>query len=143
MAQQQAQQQAFQRSASIQDVVEMTQNGIGSSVIMNHIQNVGVQQEIGVSEIITLHRSGVDQQVISMMQQMGSGQLVSGPAVVTQPIATPVVVEPVRPVFVQPVYQPRPSIVIQSYRPGPPSHRHPHDARRHGSHRPPQSYYRR
>lgn len=122
VAQQQAQQQAFQRSASIQDVVEMTQNGVGSSVIMNHIRNVGVQQEIGVSEIITLHRGGVDQQVISMMQQLGAGRLASQPAVVSQPV----VIEQVRPTYVQPVYQTRPSIVIEQYRPVPPPHRHPY-----------------
>ncbi len=143
LAQQQAQQQAFQRSASIQDVIEMTQNGIGSFVIMNHIQNVGVQQEIGVSEIITLHRSGVDQQVISMMQRMGSGQIASQPVVTNPSVVAPVVVQQVRPAYVQPVYQPRPSIVIEQYRPVPPPHRHPHDPRRYGSHRPPLKYYRR
>lgn len=73
--QQQVQQQAFQRAASVQDVISMTQNGIGSAVIANHLRTVGVQQEVIVSDIITLHRAGVDEQVITLMQQLGSGQV--------------------------------------------------------------------
>ncbi|QEG22190.1 glycine zipper domain-containing protein [Mariniblastus fucicola] len=123
---QQVQQQAFQRSASVQDVISMTQNGIGSSVIMNHLQSVGVQQEIGVNEIITLHRAGVNEQVISLMQQMGSGQVAVQPTsapVVVQP-TPPVLVQPVAPTYVQPVIAPRPSIVIETYRPRPPVQYH-------------------
>jgi hypothetical protein len=72
--QQAAQQQAFQRAATIEDVISMSQNGIGSAVIENHLQSVGMQQEVGVSEIITLHRAGVDERVIKLMQEIGSGQ---------------------------------------------------------------------
>ncbi len=120
LAQQQVQQQAYQRAASVQDVITMTQNGIGSSVIVNHLRSVGVRQEVGVTEIITLHRSGVDEQVISLMQQMSTGQQ-ARVAVVSQPV---------RQAYVQPVYHSSPTIVVQHYRPAPPTHLHRH----HNSH---------
>ena len=121
IAHQQQQQQAFQRAASIQDVISMTQNGIGSSVIINHIQTVGVQREIGVPQIIALHNGGVNEQVISLMQQLGSGQVVTQPAVQVQQAY----IEPVQPTFVHPVVQARPTIVVETYRPRPPVHYRP------------------
>lgn len=90
LAHQQAQQQAFQKAATLQDVIEMSQNGIATSVIMNHLQKVGIRDEIGVPEIISLSRSGVDEQVIAMMQQMGPRQT---------SYAYPAPVQQVRPIY--------------------------------------------
>ena len=103
--QQLAYQQAYQKAASIQDIVDMSQNGIGPEVIMNHLRNVGIQNEVGVSEIISLSRSGVDEQVIKMMQQMGNQrQTYAYPAPVRQ---------------VQPSYRtvPAPVITVERYVP--------------------------
>lgn len=113
-AQQQAQLQAFQRAASVQDVVIMTQNGIGPDVIANHLQSFGVQQEIGVNEIITLHNGGVNESVISLMQQISSGQVAQVAHV--QPVVKPA------PVYVAPavvhskVVRPGPTIVVDRYK---------------------------
>ena len=106
----------------------MTQNGVGSSVIVNHLQSVGVQHEIGVPHIITLHQNGVDQQVITLMQQLGSGKVVSQPViqqpiiqqpivqqpvVVAHPIVKPVIKPVIRPTIVAPVIRTTPSIVVK------------------------------
>ena len=146
-AQQQIQQQNFQRAASIQDVIAMTQNGIGPDVIANHLQNVGVQQEVGVNEIITLHNSGVNESVITLMQQIGSGQVAYGATQTSfaQPVietAPPVVVTPtyVRPTVVAPVL-PGPTITVNRYQPRPSPkgkvYRHGPSPQRYGNRRPP------
>lgn len=147
-AQQQIELQNFQRAASIQDVIAMTQNGIGPDVIANHLQSVGVQQEIGVNEIIALHNSGVNESVITLMQQMGSGQVAYAAAEThfAQPVietAPPVVVTPtyVRPTVVTPVL-PGPTITVNRYpsRNGSPKgngYRQGSPPQRYGNRRPP------
>jgi len=140
-AHQQAQQHAFRRAASIDDVISMTQSGLGSSVIVNHIQSVGVQQEIGVPEIIALHRSGVDEQVIKLMQQLGTGRTtqivqprVVQPQIVQQPVVEHTVIQPIIQPVIQPVFRPTP-IVVNRYQ-VPPKRPRPHYSieaqRRHG-----------
>ena len=152
-AQQQAEQQAIQfaNGVSIGDVIAMSQSGVGSTVVINQIQTNGVQQRIGVNEIISLHQNGVDSNVISVMQQAhlaGSGKVIPAtPSFKTGPIISgppAVVVKPVPSVVIKPrpvVVSPRP-IVISPYGGGYGRPRPPHK----GYHRyasPRGSYYRR
>ena len=114
LASRQSQQQAYQNAASVQDVISMSQNGIGPGVITRHLQKVGLQKEIGVPDIIAMSRSGVPESVIEFMQQTRNPT--------RKTYAYP---DPVRPVLA-PVYRPvaAPVItverVVPAYRPCPP-----------------------
>ncbi len=57
------------RAVSISDVITMTRNGIGESVIVGHIEANGVQRRPEVSDVINLHQQGVSEYVISAMQR--------------------------------------------------------------------------
>ena len=60
----------YQRSAvSSADVIAMTRNGLSEQVMINQIQQRGVQTRPQVAEIIALHQQGVSENVISAMQQ--------------------------------------------------------------------------
>ncbi|MFK8114355.1 MAG: glycine zipper domain-containing protein [Rubripirellula sp.] len=97
--QQQTQQFAQTQSAvSIADAISMTRSGLGDSVIINQINQRGVQQQLQVSDIITLHQQGVRESVITAMQRSPTGvQRVARAApqpvqrVITRP--APVIVE--------------------------------------------------
>lgn len=82
-AQQQEYQQAvqLQKAVSIQDVISMSNSGVSPQLIINQIQSTGVQQEIGVSEIIALHQNGVSELVINAMQHASIGGVASPTAV--------------------------------------------------------------
>ena len=82
---------ATQSAVSIADVVNMTRSGLSDSVIINQINQRGVQQTLQVSDIISLHQQGVGEQVITAMQRAPTGvQRVARPvAPVQQPIVTP------------------------------------------------------
>jgi len=67
--QQHQQQQAIGRAVTLNDVVNMSKNGLGDTVIMNQIRTNGVVGQIGTHEIIALHNSGVSEHVITAMQQ--------------------------------------------------------------------------
>ena len=54
---------------STADVLSMTRNGVGESVIINHIYATGLQRRIDTNEIIMLHQQGVTENVINAMQQ--------------------------------------------------------------------------
>ena len=140
---QHAQQVQFQRALSVNDAISLTQSGVGPQLILNQINANGVQQEIGVSEIILLSQNGVSELVIDAMQKASIG----GPAPVVVDDSSlffdksPVVVKP-RPVVVAPrpiVVSPRPVVVARpvGYHPGRghrsyrPDHR-PHHARNGG-----------
>ncbi|MAI69879.1 MAG: hypothetical protein CMM01_03085 [Rhodopirellula sp.] len=59
-----------QRTAvSAQDVVAMTRNGLSEQVIINQIQQRGVQKQPQVADIIALHQQGVSESIITAMQQ--------------------------------------------------------------------------
>lgn len=69
---QQTQQQLreYQRTAvSTQDVVAMTGNGLSEQVIINQIQQRGVQTQLQVADIIALHQQGVSENIITAMLQ--------------------------------------------------------------------------
>ncbi len=117
------------RAVSIGDAVSMSNSGISPQVIISQIRANGVQQEIGVQEIIYLHQNGVAEPVIQEMQRARIGT------------ATPAPVERVTPVYVPP----RPTVIVEPapviYRPvpayrfdfhyGPPRHSY-HHHHRHG-----------
>ncbi len=83
---------AWQRSqaASISDVVTMTRNGLRDDIIINHVNQNGVQRRLNVHDVISLHQQGVSEAVISAMQRAPVGRAVSMPAPRYQ---APVVVE--------------------------------------------------
>ncbi len=115
---QQRQVVAWQHGVSNADVVALSQNGVGSGVIINHIRTHGVQQRIGVNEIIALSQQGVDSAVIDAMQ--------------SAPIAGTISQRPVTPVYKPaPVYR-APSIVVQPVRVPRPVYTYP----RRGYHKP-------
>ncbi len=85
---QQQQRQQASRAVSLQDVISMSQSGIGPDVMVNQIRQYGVQRAPSVQDVIVMHRAGVDDLVIAAMQDAANA---------TPPIATtvrpPVVVE--------------------------------------------------
>ncbi len=86
------QQRAYQlsRAATTADVVTMTRSGLGDHVIINHIQQHGVQRRLEVSEVIQLHQQGVSDAVITAMQRAPLAARVA-PPVARYP--SPVIVE--------------------------------------------------
>ncbi len=93
----QIQQQVIQTQSAVStnDVVAMSRSGLSESVIINQIQQRGVQQQLQVADIIALHQQGVTEPVIAMMQQARVG---SAPMVVASPpvqyvTPAPVIVE--------------------------------------------------
>lgn len=101
---QQAQQAyQYQRSVSLHDAIEMTRNGVNPGLITSQIRNAGVQQEIGVSEIILLHQNGVHESVIQEMQRAAVGGPPARPQQAFQPPRRTVIVQP-EPVIFERVY---------------------------------------
>jgi outer membrane lipoprotein SlyB len=104
----QQQQQAIQAQASVSvaDVVSMTRSGLSDSVIVNHIQQRGVQRQLQVPDIIALHQQGVRENVITSMQQaqVGPQRVARTPIVREQIVGRPVIVEEH---IVVPAYAPR------------------------------------
>jgi hypothetical protein len=85
---------AWQNGVSLNDVVTLTRNGVASDVIINQIRMNGVQQRIGVNEIIALHQQGVQARVIDAMQHAPlAGEMRRRPAAAVY--ETPVLIEPV------------------------------------------------
>lgn len=106
-----------------EEVVAMTQAGVGPDIIVNHIRIHGTARTLGTQDLIYLQNSGVDAQVIQAMQ--------------APPAAPAVAVREV---------QPAPIIVEEHYYAdpwhpfGPPwRHRH-HWHRRHHHHHPGMSW---
>jgi uncharacterized membrane protein len=96
---------AIQSAMSPADVVALARSGVGDSVIMNQLNQRGVQRRMEVADIISLHQQGVSEGVISAMQTApvgGPAQVAPAPVVVQQ---RPVVVETYE---VAPVYVPAP-----------------------------------
>jgi outer membrane lipoprotein SlyB len=82
-----------QNAVSINDVISMSRSGLGDSVIMNQINQRGVQHTLQVSDIIALHQQGVSENVIASMQRAPTGiqriTQVQQPSVQVQRIVTP------------------------------------------------------
>ena len=106
---------AYRNGVSLNDVVALSGNGVGSAVIINQIQMNGVRQRIGVNEIIALHQQGVDSRVIDAMQRA--------------PMAGTVVRQQAPPVYHRPV-------VVEPVYVSPPVRVYPRHYHHHHHHRP-------
>ena len=132
----QQQQESLNRAVSLNDAITMTNSGMSDDLIIRQIVNNGVQQEIGVSEVIALHQSGVREPVIQAMQSAPIGQAsVQQPYSYEQaPIVTQVATPVVTPVVVRPVAVP--SVVVRST----PVYRRPSPSASYYRGRPPARY---
>ena len=94
----------YSRAASSSDIIAMSQNGVGEEVIINHIRENGVQRRPDVGEVISLHRQGVSERVISAMQAAPEGgrAVAPPPTAVYRAAPTPVIVEEYH--YVRPSY---------------------------------------
>lgn len=111
--QQQLAQESLNRAVSLDDAISLTRSGLSESLIVDQVLKNGVQQEIGVSEVIALHQNGVSEQVIRAMQSAQIGEPSIQPSYhYEQPVqvATPVVVQPVPRVVVAPA----PRVIVQT-----------------------------
>jgi len=132
----------LQKAVSVHDAISLSNSGVSPQLIINQIQTNGIQQEIGVSEIINLHQNGVSEIVIHEMQQASIGGGASygttsvvdhgppvivdrGPIVVSRPSPT-IVVKPGI------VVKPSRSNVYRSHRGYHPHHGPHRSARGHG-----------
>lgn len=88
---QQQQLAARQSAITLQQIVEMSQNGLSPSVIVNQINSQGVWSRPTTNDLIVLKQNGVSDQVIAALQ---TGRYVN------EPTPSPVVREPI-------VHQPR------------------------------------
>jgi hypothetical protein len=103
---------------TVNDVITMSRNGLGEQVIINYLNANGVDRQLTVSEIISLHQQGVSENVIAAMQRAPVGgpvarTAVASPTYVTPAPSTVIVHEQYRVV-------PPPTTII--YRSGPPVH---------------------
>jgi hypothetical protein len=107
--QQQYQQQVIAQNSqavTISEVLSMTKSGVSDAVIVNHINQQGVQQRLEVSDVILLHREGVSEPVLTALQRarVGGTTVYAAP---TRVYSQPVIVHDyhyVRPAY--PVYAP-------------------------------------
>ena len=68
--QSQRQLQEYQSTAvSSEDVIAMTRHGLSEQIIINQIQQRGVETQPQVADIIALHQQGVSENIITVMQQ--------------------------------------------------------------------------
>ncbi|MBC8356911.1 MAG: hypothetical protein H8E66_33485 [Planctomycetes bacterium] len=110
------------RAVTIGQVLSMTQGGVSDAVIINHINQHGVQQRLEVSDVILLHQQGVSEPVLTALQraQIGGTPVYAAPR---RSYSAPVVVHDYH--YVRPAYR--------AYAPRYYRHHHPH----HGHYRSP------
>lgn len=99
------------RAVTISEVLNMTKNGVSDAVIINHINQQGVQQRLEVSDVILLHREGVSERVLTALQRArvgGSPVYVAPTRVYTEPVIVHDYhyVRPAYPVYVPRYYHP-------------------------------------
>ena len=106
----QRQQAALAAAVSQADVVTMSRNGLTDALIINQIQQRGIQRPLQVPDIIALHQAGVSENVITAMQQArpGESRIAQAPPTFIEErivVPPPVIVEPA---YVVPRYYPPP-----------------------------------
>ena len=62
-------------AVSRSDVITMTRSGMSAPLIIRQIELHGVDRQLAVSEVIELHKSGVDERVIEAMQAAASSDI--------------------------------------------------------------------
>src|SRR5579883_3467916 len=92
----------------VQDVVKLTQAGIGEDVILTQVKNAGQTYNLSADQIIYLTKSGVSQNVVKALIT-GSGAAPAAPAPAAVPAPAPAVVPaPSTPVAPAPTTTPAP-----------------------------------
>ncbi len=89
-------------AVSTPQIIQMTQSGLGSDVIVRQIQNQGVFRRPTIDDLIQLKNQGVDDVVIEALQSAPIGGTFASPTIVQQPIEViqqPVFVEPIPPSY--------------------------------------------
>ena len=89
------------RAVTISEILSMTKNGVSDAVVVNHINQHGVQQRLEVSDVILLHQQGVSEPVLTALQRAHIG---GRPVYMPQPrvYAPPVIVHDYH--YVRPAY---------------------------------------
>lgn len=126
----QLQQEAKRNAVTFDQVITMSQSGLGPNVIVNQIKSQGIWQRPTASDLIFLKQNGVSDQVIGALQ---TGRIASEPAYPAQQV---VVRERVQPVYVEPVvirpvprvYHPAPRVYHYGHR----GHHHHRSRHAHG-----------
>lgn len=93
------------RAVTISEVLSMTKSGVSDGVMINHINQHGVQQRLEVPDVILLHREGVSEPVLTALQRARVG----GTAVYAAPTrvyTSPVIVHDYHYVPAYPAYAP-------------------------------------
>ncbi len=114
---------------TIGDVLAMTRNGVGESVIINHIYTTGLQRRIDTNEIISLHQQGVSENVINAMQQAPLRTAYRGDTTINGPQSTTIVTPPGGTVIVQEQYG-SPAYVAPTFAPSRPTYYQSYPTRR-------------
>jgi outer membrane lipoprotein SlyB len=104
------------RAVTISEVLSMTSSGVSDGVIINHINQHGVQQRLQVADVILLHQQGVSEPVLTALQRAPIG---GSPVYAASPRAYP------PPVIVQDYHYVRPVYPAYGYGPRYYGH-HPH-----------------
>jgi hypothetical protein len=97
-------------AVTMEEVITMSQAGVGERLIVNHIQAHGVATVPSSGDLITLNQAGVVDGVVAVMQN-----------------------PPARQVQVVPVAAPRP-VIVEEHHYGWPSWHRPHGRHHHGRH---------
>lgn len=79
-------QQQVSGAVSTYDVAQMIGSGLSPQIVINHIQQNGVQKRPEVNDIIWLHQNRVPEQVITAMQRASVGRPVSVAPVQRAPV---------------------------------------------------------
>ena len=83
--------QPVRRCASIADVIQMANSGVGDGVILNHVQANGIERKLEVHDIIAMHQQGVSEAVIATMQRAPIGLPSTQPRTIIETPATVIV----------------------------------------------------
>jgi uncharacterized protein YcfJ len=109
----QARAQPVRRAASISEVIQMSQSGVGDGVILNYIQSNGIERKLEVHDIISMHQQGVSETVIASMQRAPIGVPTLSPTTIIETEPSVIVHEHYHPA--PRVYQAYPVIPTQPY----------------------------
>jgi hypothetical protein len=78
-------QQVLAQAVTIDQVIQMSQSGLGEQVIANQIRSQGVFHPLSTNDLVMLKQNGVADSVIAAWQQQ-SAAAVTAPAVSARPI---------------------------------------------------------